>query len=51
MLWPSSILRKLDGARFQRLITSPSMLSVADAEKLTVPLGIYISKDEPIEEV
>jgi hypothetical protein len=27
------------------------MLSVGDAEKLTVPLGIYISKDEPVDEV
>ncbi|KAG6885718.1 hypothetical protein C0993_010891 [Termitomyces sp. T159_Od127] len=26
------------------------MLSVADAEKLTVPLAIYISKDEPFDE-
>ncbi|KAG6857602.1 hypothetical protein H0H87_010170 [Tephrocybe sp. NHM501043] len=27
------------------------MLKAADAEKLTVPLGIYISKDEPVNEV
>lgn len=27
------------------------MLSVEDAQKLTVPLAIYISKDEPIDEV
>lgn len=27
------------------------MISVADAEKLTVPIAIYISKDEPIDEV
>jgi hypothetical protein len=26
------------------------MLSVDDANKLTVPLGIYISKDEPVDE-
>ncbi|KAG6837888.1 hypothetical protein H0H93_013041 [Arthromyces matolae] len=31
-------------------LVHPAMLSVADAEKLTVPLGIYISKDEPIKE-
>jgi hypothetical protein len=27
------------------------MLSVEDAHKLTVPLAIYISKDEPVDEV
>ncbi|KAJ7071488.1 Alpha/Beta hydrolase protein [Mycena amicta] len=31
-------------------IVHPAMLSVGDAEKLTVPLGIYPSKDEPVEE-
>ncbi|KAJ7814150.1 hypothetical protein B0H14DRAFT_2851026 [Mycena olivaceomarginata] len=31
-------------------IIHPAMLSVGDAEKLTVPLGIYISKDEPVDE-
>ncbi|KAG5729789.1 hypothetical protein E4T56_gene984 [Termitomyces sp. T112] len=31
-------------------IVHPAMLSVADAEKLTVPLGIYISQDEPVDE-
>ncbi|RDB29046.1 putative AIM2 family protein C30D10.14 [Hypsizygus marmoreus] len=31
-------------------IVHPAMLSHADAEKLTVPLAIYISKDEPIDE-
>lgn len=31
-------------------IVHPAMLSPADAEKLTVPLGIYISNDEPVEE-
>ncbi|KAG6891087.1 hypothetical protein C0995_014177 [Termitomyces sp. Mi166 len=31
-------------------IVHPAMLSAADAEKLTVPLGIYISKDEPVDE-
>ncbi|TFK76734.1 hypothetical protein BDN72DRAFT_829888 [Pluteus cervinus] len=28
----------------------PAMMSVQDAETLTVPVGIYISKDEPISE-
>ncbi|KAG6891405.1 hypothetical protein C0992_007629 [Termitomyces sp. T32_za158] len=32
-------------------IVHPAMLSATDAEKLTVPLGIYISKDEPLDEV
>jgi dienelactone hydrolase len=32
-------------------IVHPAMLSVDDASKLEVPLGIYISKDEPVEEV
>lgn len=27
------------------------MLSVDDAQKLTIPLAIYISKDEPLDEV
>lgn len=27
------------------------MLSVGDAEKLNVPIAMYVSKDEPIEEV
>jgi hypothetical protein len=27
------------------------MLSSGDAEKLTVPVAMYISKDEPVEEV
>ncbi|KAJ6574733.1 hypothetical protein B0H19DRAFT_1125512 [Mycena capillaripes] len=31
-------------------IIHPAMLSVDDANKLTVPLGIYISKDEPVDE-
>ncbi|GLB36509.1 putative dienelactone hydrolase family protein [Lyophyllum shimeji] len=31
-------------------VVHPAMLSAADAEKLTVPLAIYISKDEPIDE-
>jgi len=31
-------------------IVHPAMLSVDDANKLTVPLGIYISKDEPVDE-
>ncbi|KAJ6519444.1 Alpha/Beta hydrolase protein [Mycena sanguinolenta] len=31
-------------------IIHPAMLSVDDAEKLTVPLAIYISKDEPVDE-
>ncbi|KAJ7630587.1 Alpha/Beta hydrolase protein [Roridomyces roridus] len=31
-------------------IVHPAMLSVEDARKLTVPLGIYISKDESTEE-
>ncbi|KAF8213481.1 Alpha/Beta hydrolase protein [Mycena galopus ATCC 62051] len=31
-------------------IIHPAMLSVNDAEKLTVPLAIYISKDEPVDE-
>ncbi|PFH54747.1 hypothetical protein AMATHDRAFT_135249 [Amanita thiersii Skay4041] len=31
-------------------IVHPAMLSADDAKKLTVPLGIYISKDEPISE-
>jgi len=31
-------------------ILHPAMLSVEDAHKLTVPLAIYISKDEPVDE-
>ncbi|KAF8078238.1 hypothetical protein FPV67DRAFT_1405312 [Lyophyllum atratum] len=31
-------------------IVHPAMLSAADAEKLTVPLGIYVTKDEPADE-
>ncbi|KAG6812066.1 hypothetical protein H0H92_004597 [Tricholoma furcatifolium] len=31
-------------------IVHPAMLSAADAEKLTVPLAIYPSKDEPVTE-
>jgi len=31
-------------------IVHPAMLSVEDAQKLTIPLAIYISKDEPIDE-
>ncbi|KAJ6501683.1 Alpha/Beta hydrolase protein [Mycena vitilis] len=31
-------------------IIHPAMLSVADVDELTVPLGIYISKDEPVDE-
>ncbi|KAJ7655183.1 hypothetical protein DFH06DRAFT_1201840, partial [Mycena polygramma] len=31
-------------------IVHPAMLSVEDAEKLTVPLGIYLSKDDPVDE-
>ncbi|KAF7306597.1 Dienelactone hydrolase family protein [Mycena indigotica] len=31
-------------------IVHPAMMSVGDAEKLTVPLGIYPSKDEPVDE-
>lgn len=27
------------------------MLSASDAEKLEIPLGLYISNDEPLEEV
>jgi hypothetical protein len=27
------------------------MLSVSDAQKLTIPIAIYISNDEPIDEV
>jgi len=27
------------------------MLSVDDSEKLTIPLAIYVSKDEPLSEV
>lgn len=27
------------------------MLSAEDAQKLTIPLAIYISKDEPLDEV
>jgi hypothetical protein len=36
-------------SRFTRI--DRRMLSVDDANKLTVPLGIYISKDEPVDEV
>jgi dienelactone hydrolase len=40
-----------DGTIFTSLaIVHPAMLSVQDAQKLTVPLAIYISKDEPIDE-
>ncbi|KAJ7225897.1 Alpha/Beta hydrolase protein [Mycena pura] len=31
-------------------IVHPAMLSVSDAEQLTVPLAIYPSKDEPVDE-
>ncbi|THV06104.1 hypothetical protein K435DRAFT_744436 [Dendrothele bispora CBS 962.96] len=31
-------------------IVHPAMLSGSDAEKLTVPLAMYISKDEPVDE-
>jgi hypothetical protein len=32
-------------------VTAQSMLSPEDAQRLTVPLAIYISKDEPVAEV
>lgn len=32
-------------------IVHPAMLSVEDAEKVTGPFAIYISKDEPVDEV
>ncbi|KAJ3575922.1 hypothetical protein NP233_g796 [Leucocoprinus birnbaumii] len=31
-------------------IVHPAMLSVDDVEKVTIPLAIYISKDEPVDE-
>jgi len=40
-----------DGTPFSSAaIVHPAMLSADDARKLTVPLAIYISKDEPIDE-
>ncbi len=53
MLLPFSILRKW---MFIHLSSCSelylySMLSVDDASRLTVPLGMYISGDEPVDEV
>lgn len=53
LLFRLFILRKLDDRFYLEDCADAmySMLSVDDATKLTVPLAIYPSKDEPVEEV
>ncbi|KAH8835855.1 hypothetical protein DL96DRAFT_1575833 [Flagelloscypha sp. PMI_526] len=46
-----TIVASAEGTPFDATaIVHPAMLSPSDAEKITIPFAMYISKDEPIEE-
>jgi len=47
---PPSVGRSIQGLKY-RITDLDRMLSIDDSEKLTIPLAIYVSKDEPLNEV